>query len=313
ASGAADAGTFPTGKLYKMMKSTDSGATWTQLTGVPEIFGHYIDSEPDFFGDYDTTLAVDPSNPNIVYAGGGEGGFIKTTNGGTSWSSAGSGVGVDHHAIGFDSMGRLLVGMDQGIWRQTTPGATSFTDINGNLNTIQFTGIATHPFNPDIAWGGSQDNGTERFNNSLSWTEVQGGDGGHVRVDPVQPNTVYHTFCYDANTPSTHASFFVRSANNGGNWSVKEAGLNLAQPGNFFVPFVIDPAHSNRLLLGSSQVYESNNRGDNWAPLGTFVFPSIIDAVAAAPTDLNTVYATSRGGHLFVTTHHATPYVYRHP
>jgi hypothetical protein len=313
ASGAIDAGTLPTGKLYKVVKSTDSGATWTQLTGVPEIFGGYIDSEPDFFGDYGTTLAVDPTNPNVVYAGGDEGGFIKTTNGGTSWTSASSDPHVDHHGIGFDAMGRLLVGTDGGIWRQSTPGSTSFTDINGNLNTIQFTGVVTHPYNPDIAWGGSQDNGTERFNNSLSWTELQGGDGGEVRVDPVNPNTVYHTYCYDANTPSTQAGFFVRSDNNGVTWSVKETGLNLSQPGNFFVPFVIDPAHSNRLLLGTSQVYESNNRGDNWAPLGTFVFPSIIDAVAAAPTDINTVYATSKGGHLFVTTNHGSTWVERDP
>ena len=53
-----------------------------------------------------------------------------------------------------------------------------------------------------------------------------------------------------------------------------------ALPGNFFVPFVVDPGHAGRLLLGTSRVYESNNRGDSWAALGTFLFPGIIDAVA---------------------------------
>jgi protocatechuate 3,4-dioxygenase beta subunit len=313
ASGEVDFSTLPFGKLYEMVKSTDGGATWTNLPNTPEYFGSYIGPEPNFFGDYDNTLAVDPTNANIVYAGGGEGGFIKTTNGGGTWSSAGSGVGVDHHGIGFDANGRLLVGMDQGIWRQTSPGSTSFTDINGNLNTIQFSGIATHPFNPDIAWGGSQDNGTERFNNALSWTELAGGDGGHVRVDPVNPNTVYYGADYDALSPLTQGSVFFRSDNNGATWTAKETGLDLSQPGNFYVPFVIDPAHSNRLLQGTSQVYESNNRGDNWAPLGSFVFPSIIDAVGVAPTDINTVYATSKGGHVFVTTNHGATWVERDP
>jgi hypothetical protein len=312
ASGKIDFSTLPFGKLYEMMKSTDGGATWTKLTSTPEYFGSYIGPEPDFFGDYDNTLAVDPTNANNVYAGGGEGGFIRTTNGGATWSSLG-GVGVDHHGIGFDASGRLLVGMDQGVWRQTTVGSTSFTDINGNLNTIQFSGIATHPFNPDIAWGGSQDNGTERFNNALSWTELDGGDGGQVRIDPVNPNTVYHTSGWDALSPSTQGSVFFRSDNNGATWAAKETGLDLSQPGNFYEPFVIDPAHSNRLLQGTSQVYESNNRGDNWAPLGSFVFPDIIDAVGVAPTDINTVYATARGGHVFVTTNHGTAWVEHDP
>jgi protocatechuate 3,4-dioxygenase beta subunit len=313
ASGKVDFSTLPFGKLYEMMKSTDGGATWSKLTSTPEYFGSYIGPEPDFFGDYDNTLAVDPGNANVVYAGGGEGGFIKTTNGGATWSDAGGSVGVDHHGIGFDASGRLLVGMDQGIWRQTTAGSTSFTDINGNLNTIQFSGIATHPFNPDIAWGGSQDNGTERFNNALSWTELAGGDGGHVRVDPVNPNTVYYGADYDALSPTTQGSVFFRSDNNGATWTAKEMGLNLSQPGNFYVPFVIDPAHSNRLLQGTSQVYESNNRGDNWTALGSFVFPDIIDAIGVAPTDINTVYATAKGGRLFVTTNHGTTWVERDP
>ena len=208
ASGAVDPGIFPTGHLYKMMKTTNSGVNWSQLTSTPEYFGSYIDSEPDFFGDYDTTLAVDPSNPNIVYAGGAEGGFIETTNGGTSWINLFV-PGVDHHGIGFDAMGRLVIGDDQGIYRQTSPGSTSYDDLNGNLSTIQFTGVSIHPTNHDIAYGGSQDNGTERFNDSLSWNEVDGGDGGHVHVDPFNPNTVYHATGYDANTPSLQHSFFL--------------------------------------------------------------------------------------------------------
>ena len=35
--------------------------------------------------------------------------------------------------------------------------------------------------------------------------------------------------------------------------------------------------------------------------------------MAAAPTDLNTVYATARGGHVFVTTNHGTNWVERDP
>src|SRR5260370_15369313 len=55
ASGAVDPGTFPTGDLYEMVKTTNAGVNWSKLASTPNYFGGYIDSEPDFFGDYDTT------------------------------------------------------------------------------------------------------------------------------------------------------------------------------------------------------------------------------------------------------------------
>ena len=304
ASGLVDPSIYPTGKLYKMMKTTDGGATWTQLTSTPEYFGSYIDGEPDFFGDYDTTLAVDPSNPSVVYAGGGEGGFIRSTNGGASWSSAGSAPHVDHHGIGFDASGRLLVGTDGGIWRQVSPGSTSWSDLNGNLAITQFQGIALHPTDPNIIYGGTQDNGTIKYtgNPDLRWTNSDGGDGGFIRADPNNPATVYHTNCYDANTPSLQHSFFRRSSNSGGSWTSHVTGFNLNQPGNFFPPFVMDPVDSSRLILGTSQVYETTNQANNWSPLGGFVFPDVIDAVAAT-SDVNTAYASS-AGRIFVTFDH---------
>ena len=100
----------------------------------------------------------------------------------------GNGPHADHHGIGFDANGKLLVGTDGGLWRLTNPavGSIQWTNLNGNvpnaaLNTIQFTGIAIHPTNADIAYGGSQDNGTEKFNDSLGWSRVRSGDGGFVR------------------------------------------------------------------------------------------------------------------------------------
>src|SRR5262249_6021685 len=189
--------TNPPGQLYRVMKSTDGGASWTNITaGVPGSYlGGYIGPEPNFFGDYDNTLIVSPTDPNVVYAGGVD--LIRSTNGGVTWSFVSGNIHDDNQSIGFDASGRLLVGTDEGIWRQTSPGATTYVSLNGNLNTIQFTGIATHPNNPNIAFGGAQDNGTERFNDNPLWIQTDGSDGGFVRVDPVNPNVVYHTIYYD--------------------------------------------------------------------------------------------------------------------
>jgi photosystem II stability/assembly factor-like uncharacterized protein len=344
-------GKFAQSSLYKMMRTTDAGATWTDLPNTPQYLGEFLNGDPNkpaFFGDYDTALAVDPSNPLVVYAAGTQGDFVQTNDGGDTWThlpfptDAGNGVpggvpGDDEHSIVFDALGRFLVGNDEGIFRQRNPGFGPNTqpvdDINGNLATNQFAGIAIDPNNPDIAYGGAQDNGTMRFDDSslntpykgqttqsVIWNEVDGykditslSDSGVVRIDPFNTNIVYHETFYVPEDADNADMNFLRSDDNGLTWESKVTGIDPSLPGNFFVPYVTDPAVPGRLLLGTSQVYETTNRGDNWKPLGSFVFPDIIDAVGAAASDVNTVYATARGGHVFVTTDHGANWVERDP
>src|SRR5262249_22263160 len=142
-------------------------------------------------GNYDQTLIVDrhgATNPDFftIIAGGQadvdphiiggypDGGVIRSQDGGTTWTNITIGADgiqphVDHHAMAFDVTGRLLDGNDGGIWRLDDPNAVRnsftnnihWTNLNGDLQITQFTGIALHPTDSLIAFGGSQDNGTE--------------------------------------------------------------------------------------------------------------------------------------------------------
>src|SRR6516164_4735638 len=176
-------------------KSTDGGASWVQLMDVPNYMGNQ--------GWYDSTLAVDPSNPDVVFAAGqgGNQSVLETTDGGQTWYGIAAGVDGngphnDHHGIGFDAAGKLLDGTDGGIWRLdiADPNNVTWSDLNGNLQLTQYIGIALDPSTADIAYGGSQDNGISKFNDALAWRLLTGGDGGFVRVDPSNPNVVYHEF-----------------------------------------------------------------------------------------------------------------------
>jgi hypothetical protein len=96
-------------------------------------------------------------------------------------------------------------------------------------------------------------------------------------------------------------------------WKPKVTGLDLSQSGSFFVPFAVDTAVPGPLIIGTSQVYESTDQGDDGHTLGSFVFPDIIHAVGVAASDVNTFYATTRGGHVFVVTDHGATSAERDP
>jgi photosystem II stability/assembly factor-like uncharacterized protein len=296
--------------LLKFVRSDDGGATFTDLTaGTPNYLGGQ--------GWYDTTLIVDPSNAAIVYAGGaaGSNSLIRSTNSGVNWTdikqSAASpfdGPHVDHHASTFDANGNYLDGDDGGVYLLDTFSPVHWTHLNGNLNTIQFQGIALHPTDATIAFGGSQDNGTSKYSGTLGWTLVEGGDGGFVKFSQTNTNRIYHQAPVLSFGPS---AFFRRSDNGGITWASKVSGItdNSDSLQNFYSPFVVDPGSGDRVLYGARHVWETTNGGDSWTAVGA-VFPSNVTAIGVAPSDVNTIYAAAFS-QTFFTSNHGTTWTLR--
>jgi hypothetical protein len=295
--------------LFKMLTSTDGGTTWTATTGTPP---NYLGTT----GNYASTLAVDPSNASIVYAGGqgGTNSFLESTDGGTTWTDISTGgVGnngphANHHAIGFDANGKLLDGNDGGIWRlNPASGSMPWTDLNSNLSITLFNGVGLNPTSANVALGGTQGNGTNTFNDSVGWTQTLGGDGGYTRFDPRNPSTIY---------AEMDGISLQRSDDGGVTWNAKTTGINSSDPSDLTVPYVIDPSAPFRLLLGTNRVYLSSTHGDSWTPISTpntagWNSSAAIDALAIAPTSGGqTIYATA-GGKIFVTTNGGTAWTER--
>ena len=115
-------------------------------------------------------LDVSPTNANQVFFGNVE--MSRTTNGSTinfvrNPSGYGGGTNawdcythVDIHKIHFaQSNGNIVyLGCDGGVYKSTDAGATWF-NVNNNINTIQFYRVASDQSNPNILFGGAQDNG----------------------------------------------------------------------------------------------------------------------------------------------------------
>src|SRR5262249_17747373 len=150
---------------------------------------------------------------------------------------------ADHHAIGFDADKKLLVGTDGGLWRLEDPGVdnpddVNWTNLNGvpnlgeGLGTIQFIVTAFDPTDASVAYGGRQDNGAEKFTGSKVWEAIRLGDGGFMRVDPVNHLTVYHEYA------RTDPTVDIERTSNAGADPIKWKDLSggLHGESNFYFP-----------------------------------------------------------------------------
>ena len=277
------------GTLLAMLRSDNADAptpTFTTLSSTPNFVGQQ--------GWYNLVIGVDPSNSAIVYgAGSVSTNIIRSTNSGASWSSISTVNSVtphtDCHAMAFDSSNRLVLGNDGGVWRydSTVP---SWTNINGNLNTIQFTGIGQHPSLAGTLVGGSQDNGTEVTSGSLNWVETGGGDGGYSQISQTNP-----LICYSNHPIGSFGTtqFFQVSTNGCQSFSSRTPSIVTSNNFNFYAPIFVDPLNGNRVFLAGDAVYESTNAGTAWTRHTT---PAVtpIDTVAALPGG-QTIYIAAGG------------------
>ena len=289
-----------------------STPTFTNLTsGTPNFLGGQ--------GWYDIAVGVDSTG--VVYCAGvenynlgGQQHVLRSANLGVTWSDISIVNGfephTDSHAIAFDSGNRMILGSDGGVFRYdaTVP---SWTDLNSNLNTIQFTGIGLHPTSATSVVGGSQDNGTEVYNGNLVWTETDGGDGGFSLYSQTNPAE-----CYSIHPVASFglSAFFRRSSDSCSSWSSAASGISYGGA-NFYPPFVVDAADGNHLLLGTEYENETTNAATSWTATGS---PSSngfnsgnagLDSIAVAPangSNPQVIYVATGGSfaqssHIFVT------------
>ena len=243
------------GPRRRFVVSNDGGATWTMkaATNLP--------------ADHAIFVAVDPSEPDIVYVGmrdlwrsvdGGQT-FVNMTKGytaGNEFDPANSTSHVDQHSIAFHPFdpSTLYLGNDGGVYLSKDRG-TTYESLSGTLSLVQAYGIAAHPTDPGALYLGTQDNGLERRRPDGSWREILTGDYGSI--------------VFDANDPSLILSNYVYSnllVFRGDRYLGPAVADGTFEPGP--VAFIAPLEHlrsRNTLYFGTWRLYRSADFGRTWS------------------------------------------------
>jgi PKD repeat protein len=281
-----------TNGFHSVYRSTDDGANFTMRANSPNLLGwNTTGSDTGGQAWYDLCIAVSPTNKEEVYVGGVN--IWKSTNGGSSWNinahwTGASGtpyVHADHHCFAWEpGTSNLWNGNDGGVSR-TNNGGNTWADRNNTLEITQYYRIGLSATNENIFLGGTQDNGTHRRNNALTWARVRGGDGMECAVDHEFGNIMYASIYYGN---------FRKSTNTGNNFN---ASFNLppSGTGNWVTPFVIDPSNSEILYAGFTSLWKSTNRGVSFTSTSPAINGSTnLNAIAVAPSNGQVIYVASQ-------------------
>lgn len=262
-----------------MYHSTDAGASWTLQSTTPNMYAAQ--------GWYNIVCKVHPTNPAIVYSSGLD--AYKSTDSGVSWvrksvwsypSGHSQYAHADHHELVFmpGNPNTIIVGTDGGLFKSTNGGDT-WSGINTGLSTFQFYAMDHDFLDPTVAWGGTQDNGTNRYNNSSIWTASLGGDGGYCNVDFTNSSIVY---------AETQRGSHYKTLNGGGTWSTINSGISGS--GAWVTPVEMDPTSATTLITGTQKLYRTVNGGSSWTAYSPDTSSQNVSVIAIAPSNPSRVY-----------------------
>jgi photosystem II stability/assembly factor-like uncharacterized protein len=268
--------------------SYDSGETWEMASNTPNILHSSLEGKSTGGqGWYDLALAVSQHDASVVYVGGVN--IWRSRDIGETWErvttwwddkSTVDVVHADHHSLYFvPNTTKLYVANDGGIF--SSNNGTEWEWLGNGLQITQFYRLGTSVTNSNKVIAGAQDNGTKLFDGS-SWADVYGGDGMEASIDPTNENIIYACSQYGGLGKSVD-----------GGKSFLDVHPPDAGKGGWIMPYTLNPKNPASLFVGYSNVWKSSNRGVQWTKISNFTGNATLNILKVAPSDSNTIYAST--------------------
>ena len=232
-----------------IVRSSDGGKTWTQVTGweVADV----------------RSIVFDPVNPSLVYAAT-QWGPIRSTDGGENWQSAQQGLAKPYcQTLVADPRhaGRVVLGTEDGIYI-SNDAAQSWTRVDSPATTILR--LARSEADPSLLLAGTLGHGAWLSrDNGATWTAVDAGSAtANLYAAALDP--------HDAATMAVGGwGVGVRvSADGGATWTDCSAGL----PVKNILVLAFDPDLKARLWAATFEEgsFYSDDLGRTWKNGGLY-------------------------------------------
>ncbi|MDP2645832.1 MAG: invasin domain 3-containing protein [Desulfobacterales bacterium] len=254
-------------------KSTNFGASWTNISRSSTIQGQ------NWIDPYVSGLAVDPDNPNVIYAATGylgEGHIFRSQDGGATWNNndpeAWFGVFFGDGAV----LTVLADGGSNYVWAGTEGGGVIFAtdgvnftnyDITPPVNSVTGLGVGTTV--RDIVKQSGSGAGAELYaatptgvfrsvDGGSTWAATTSFTGNNITTLAVHPTQ-------DVIYAGTLDAGLWYSADNGATWTQDIGGLGKGLSAT--VP-AANPNNKGNGVMGSVTVGKST-LDENWTVVGT--------------------------------------------
>lgn len=269
----------PAGGLWK---TTNDGVSWSTTTDNLSVIGC-------------SDLAIDPTNPSIMYLATGDGdagdtyciGVLKSTDGGSTWNATGLTWTVNQQRtmrrliINPNNPQILIAASSAGIWR-TINGGTNWTQVS----TIDAYDAEFKPGNPNVVYAGGGATGTTHsfyrsVNGGASFTVVNNGipTTGCTRINiAVTPADTNYVYVLRSNTAYNFGGLY-RSTVGGTLFTTQSTSPDVicnactgVASGNgqgwYDLALCASPLNKDEVVAAGVNHWRSTDGGVNWTNIG---------------------------------------------
>ncbi len=251
------------GRFGGVFRSSDGGATWTQVNDLQAVPHYYYDE-----------IWLDPADSQHVFVNSAV--LLESKDGGRTFAPESLfRVHGDHHALWFDphDAGHRILGNDGGAY-VTFDGGRAWWHMPIPIGQF-YTVIVDSSLVPYQVCGGLQDNGVwcgpSATRDQLGiidadWYPVNGGDGMWVQIPPNDPWTVYSGWQF-GNVSRLDLRAWKRD-------EIQPESLDAgAESGYSFTwgwttPILISHFDSTTIYLGGNRLFRLRQHGQDWEALG---------------------------------------------
>lgn len=248
-------------RFEAIYRTDDGGINWNP---IPSDNSTGLSNSPlGGFGWYFAKIRVNPDDPDDLHLLGVD--LWRTKNAGNTWESTAPPwwtyeVHADKHDLVFLSDGGVVLGTDGGIYRSDAAG-TQWTDIE-NIPTTQFYRVAYNPHQPDLYYGGAQDNGSTGGNAATinEWARIYGGDGFQMAFDRQNPDRFF--------TETQNGNLNV-TLDGGYTFEFAGEGIGFTDRKNWDMPYIISPHEDTVMYTGTEKIYQGLGDKPFWTAIST--------------------------------------------